>query len=57
MVSLRLTFGAIDLIETPKGEYVFLEINPNGQWLWLDDMLDLGISAAVADWLSNASQP
>jgi len=53
MRSLRLTFGALDLIETPTGEYVFLEVNPSGQWLWLDEMLDLGISHAVADWLSD----
>jgi glutathione synthase/RimK-type ligase-like ATP-grasp enzyme len=57
MKALRLRFGAIDLIETPNGEYVFLEVNPNGQWLWLDDMLNLGISDAVANWLSSASQP
>ncbi|MBN9662266.1 MAG: hypothetical protein J0H49_28975 [Acidobacteria bacterium] len=54
---LRLTFGAIDLIETPEGEYVFLEVNPSGQWLWLDDTLQLGISDAVADWLGGESQP
>ncbi|MGA2261835.1 MAG: hypothetical protein ABSH28_10395, partial [Acidobacteriota bacterium] len=52
MDSMRLAFGAVDMIETPDGEYVFLEINPNGQWLWLDDMLDCGISDAVATWLS-----
>lgn len=52
MRSLRLTFGAIDLIQTPDGAYVFLEVNPNGQWLWLDDALDLGISDAIADWLT-----
>jgi len=51
MDSLRLTFGAIDMIQTPDGEYVFLEVNPSGQWLWLDDMLQLGISDAVAEWL------
>lgn len=51
MQRLGLNFGAVDLIETPDGEHVFLEVNPNGQWLWLDDMLDLGISQAVADWL------
>jgi glutathione synthase/RimK-type ligase-like ATP-grasp enzyme len=56
MESLRLTFGAIDLVETPQGDYVFLEVNPSGQWLWLDDMLNLGISDAVADWLSCTSQ-
>jgi glutathione synthase/RimK-type ligase-like ATP-grasp enzyme len=52
MDSLGLTFGAIDLIQSTDGEFVFLEINPNGQWLWIDDILDLGISDAVADWLA-----
>ena len=52
MRSLNLTFGAIDLVRTPDDEYVFLEVNPSGQWLWLDDMLGLGISDAVADWLA-----
>ncbi|MGH9429268.1 MAG: ATP-grasp ribosomal peptide maturase, partial [Terriglobia bacterium] len=51
MDSLRLTFGAIDMILTPDGEYVFLEVNPSGQWLWLDDLLSLGISDAIAEWL------
>lgn len=51
MDRLHLAFGCIDLIKTPAGEYVFLEVNPSGQWLWLDDQLGLGISAAVADWL------
>jgi glutathione synthase/RimK-type ligase-like ATP-grasp enzyme len=48
---LGLTFGCIDMVLTPAGEYIFLEVNPGGQWLWLDDQLDLGISASVADWL------
>lgn len=51
MAHLGLTFGCIDLVKTPDGEYVFLEVNPSGQWLWLDDQLSLGISDAVADWL------
>jgi glutathione synthase/RimK-type ligase-like ATP-grasp enzyme len=32
---LGLTFGAIDMIVTPKGEFVFLEINPGGQYEWI----------------------
>lgn len=36
---LGLHFGAIDLIQTPDGDFVFLEINPNGQWAWLEQML------------------
>jgi glutathione synthase/RimK-type ligase-like ATP-grasp enzyme len=52
MKHFDLSFAAIDMIETPSGEYVFLEINPSGQWLWLDDLLNFGISSAVADWLA-----
>jgi glutathione synthase/RimK-type ligase-like ATP-grasp enzyme len=30
-----LNFSASDLILTPDGRYVFLEMNPNGQFLWV----------------------
>lgn len=49
---LGLEFGALDFVRTANDELVFLEVNPNGQWLWLDDMLELGISEAIAHWLS-----
>jgi glutathione synthase/RimK-type ligase-like ATP-grasp enzyme len=52
MQMLGLSFGAIDLVQKPDGDYVFLEVNPSGQWLWLDDKLNLGISDCVAAWLS-----
>ena len=50
--SLSLNFGAIDLVLTPDGRYVFLEINPNGQWLWIEELTDLPIGDAIADLLS-----
>lgn len=53
MKVLDLQFGAIDLIRTPNDEYIFLEINPNGQWLWIEDQLGLAVSRAIAEWLSN----
>lgn len=31
-----LVYGAIDLAVTPAGEWVFFELNPNGQWGWLE---------------------
>jgi hypothetical protein len=40
------------LVQNANGDYVFLEVNPSGQWLWLDDMLDFGISDSIAEWLS-----
>jgi glutathione synthase/RimK-type ligase-like ATP-grasp enzyme len=55
MDAMTLQYGAIDFVLAPDGRYVFLEINPNGQWLWLDDMLSLGISAEIAEWLARES--
>lgn len=50
--SYGLTFGAIDLIRTPDGEYVFLENNPNGQWYWLEVMTGLPMAASMARLLT-----
>ena len=49
---MRLNFGAFDFIVTPSGEYVFLECNPNGQWLWIEMKTGLNISEAIADSLA-----
>ena len=48
---LGLMFGAIDFALKPDGSYVFFEINPNGEWLWLEDQLGLPISDRIAAWL------
>jgi MvdC family ATP-grasp ribosomal peptide maturase len=48
---LGLVFGAVDLICTPAGEYVFLEVNPSGEWGMLQRDLDLPISEAIAEAL------
>ncbi|MGY2051391.1 MvdC/MvdD family ATP grasp protein [Methylobacterium sp. JK268] len=55
MRELGLSYGAVDLILTPEGEYVFLEINPNGQWGWIEDLTGLPIAEAVIDHLTGAS--
>jgi len=49
--ALGLCFGAIDLIVTPDDDHVFLEVNPNGQWLWIEELTGLPISHAIADLL------
>ncbi|MBG0826874.1 ATP-dependent carboxylate-amine ligase [Planomonospora sp. ID67723] len=51
MDRLELAYGAIDLILTPDGRHVFLEINPNAQWLWIEDLTGLPISEAICDLL------
>lgn len=48
---LNLKFGAIDLIKTPEGKFVFLEINPNGQWAWIENQTGLKISDAIINYL------
>jgi hypothetical protein len=40
------------MILTPDGEFVFLELNPNGQWLWLEEELGLPLVASMADLLT-----
>lgn len=49
--TLGLSYGAFDFIVKPGGEWVFLECNPAGQWLWLERTTELPIAAAFADVL------
>src|SRR5579871_1847286 len=51
---LGMCFGAMDLILTPDGEYVFLEVNMNGQWAYIEQMLDFPISSEIAELLVRA---
>jgi hypothetical protein len=49
---LGLVYGAIDLRLTPSGDYVFFEINPGGQFMYIEGATGLPISAALADELA-----
>lgn len=51
MKRLDIVYGAIDLRRTGSGEYVFLEVNPAGEWLFVEERTALPITAAVADLL------
>lgn len=44
---LNLVYSAFDFIYTPDGEYVFLETNPAGEWVWLEKELNINISKAL----------
>lgn len=48
-----LVYGAFDFIVTPDGRYVFLEINPAGQYMWVETKTQLPITQALVDVLSN----
>jgi len=51
--SSGLIFGAIDLVES-EGDFYFLEINPNGEWGWLERPYGVPISAALCDLLQSS---
>jgi glutathione synthase/RimK-type ligase-like ATP-grasp enzyme len=57
MRSFEINFASIDLIVTPKGEFVFLDLNPNGQWLWLEEELGLPLVASMANLLTTEHSP
>lgn len=54
---LGVLFGALDFVRTPSGEYVFLESNVNGQWLWIQQDTGADIAGAVADLLLSGDGP
>ena len=51
MDHFSLNYGAIDIILTPDGKLVFLELNPCGEFFWLEHSAGLPISDAIADVL------
>ncbi|WP_052890169.1 MvdC/MvdD family ATP grasp protein [Thermogemmatispora carboxidivorans] len=53
---LGLVFGALDLIVTPEGDYIFLECNPGGQWEWLEVETGLPFAATIAQVLSSGKE-
>lgn len=51
MRRLGLVYGAIDMRLTPDGEYVFLEVNPCGQWLFVEQKTGQDITGALTSAL------
>ncbi len=50
--TLGLEFGAFDFAVDKHGNCYFLEVNPNGQWYWLEHLTGLLISDAIVAILS-----
>ncbi len=51
MCDFELRFGAVDYVVDKDGRWFFLEINPNGQWQWLECNLNLTISDSIINLL------
>lgn len=54
MTALQLRYATVDLRIDETGEYVFLELNPQGQFLYMEIKTGMPVSAAVADLLCGA---
>ncbi len=48
---LGLQFSAIDLALDADGQYYFLEINPNGQWAWIEERTGYELTRHLVDLL------
>lgn len=44
-----LRFGAFDFGVRPDGSWVFFELNPNGQWAWLDEAANARIAGRLIE--------
>jgi len=51
-----LRYGAIDMRRTPDGRYVFLEVNPAGQWRFVEEVTGQPITAAMASLLTDLDE-
>lgn len=54
MAHFGIVYGGVDFRRTPEGEYVFLEVNPAGEFLFCEYGAGLPITDAVAGWLASA---
>ncbi|ERR671914_490128 len=51
LTDLDMVYAALDFIVTPDGEHIFLEANPNGQFMWMQHALGLPMANCIADLL------
>jgi glutathione synthase/RimK-type ligase-like ATP-grasp enzyme len=51
MAALNIVFGAFDFVRTDDGQWFFLEVNPAGEWAWLEVELNLPMRDALIDLL------
>jgi glutathione synthase/RimK-type ligase-like ATP-grasp enzyme len=49
--SLHLSYGAFDFVRSDTGRYIFLELNPSGQWGWIEYATGQPITDAIVTLL------
>jgi ATP-grasp ribosomal peptide maturase len=56
MERLGLSFAAADFVVTADDQHYFVDLNPNGQWGWIQEATRLPIAAAIAAQLVGDEQ-
>ncbi|MEZ5211895.1 hypothetical protein MYK68_08350 [Gordonia sp. PP30] len=51
---LGLVYAAIDLAQRPDGSWLMFEVNPAGQWAWLEEVGNVPVGRTIAKWLATA---
>src|SRR5437588_7808526 len=51
VAAMGLVYGALDFVVTSDDNFIFLELNPAGQWGWIEQALGLQITDAILDRL------
>ncbi len=49
---LKISYGAFDFVKGKNGLYYFLEVNPNGQWVWIEKDTGQLISESIIKFLT-----
>lgn len=53
MKKLNLSYGALDFIVDENDQWWFLEINPSGQYLWIEDLTGMKITLSIKKFLTS----
>jgi glutathione synthase/RimK-type ligase-like ATP-grasp enzyme len=52
---MGLNFGAFDLIKDETGTYYFIEVNPNGQYFWIELITGAPLTESMASLIIRLS--
>jgi len=53
---MKLNFGAFDLIKDETGTYYFIEVNPNGQYFWIELITGAPLTEAMVSLIIRLSE-
>jgi hypothetical protein len=54
---LRLNFGAFDIIRDEDDTLYFIELNPNGQWYWIEIITKMPMVRAIVELIEDLALP